>query len=90
MYAFFKGLGLNCILEDHTNKGRIDLSILLKEAIYIFEFKVRRVGNEAPLEQIKSKRYYEKYLSEGKPIYLVGVILDVQSKNITTIDWELI
>ncbi len=74
IYAFFKGIGLNCIIEDHTNIGRIDLTLQLREKLYVFEFKMAH-HNESALQQIKTKKYYEKYMNEGKEIYLVGMIL---------------
>jgi len=42
------------------------------------------------LGQIKEKRYYEKYMSEGKEIYLVGVCFDKSKKNISYFEWEKI
>ncbi|MCS7073509.1 MAG: PD-(D/E)XK nuclease domain-containing protein [Bacteroidia bacterium] len=42
--------------------------------------------NQNPLSQIKQKRYYEKYLSEQKPIYLVGITFDEIQRNI--VHWE--
>ncbi|MCS7073338.1 MAG: PD-(D/E)XK nuclease domain-containing protein [Bacteroidia bacterium] len=68
IYAFFKGLGLDCILEDHTIMGRIDLTLKLRDKIYLFEFKMKHHQEEA-LHQIKVKIYYEKYLSETKEIF---------------------
>lgn len=87
VYAFFKGIGLECIAEDYTNIGRIDLTLKIKEKIYIFEFKMVQ-HNEKPLEQIKRKKYYEKYLNQGKEIYLVGMILDPENKNLMAFEWE--
>ncbi|MCS7075030.1 MAG: ATP-binding protein, partial [Bacteroidia bacterium] len=86
IYSFFKGLGLNAIIEDHTNIGRIDLSLLLKESIYLFEFKLKH-HQENPLQQIKSKKYYEKYSLHSKPIYLIGIVFDPQQKNICQFEW---
>ena len=66
--------------------------------VIIFEFKVvegegigegKGRGNTA-LEQIKNKRYYDKYLGLGKGIYLVGMEFSKIERNITKFDWELI
>ncbi|MEY4504856.1 MAG: hypothetical protein RL154_1153, partial [Pseudomonadota bacterium] len=38
-YAYMKSLGVELIAEDVTNKGRIDLTLKLPNAIYIMEFK---------------------------------------------------
>jgi hypothetical protein len=40
LYAIFNGACLNVIAEDNTNKGKIDLNIILNDAVYILEFKV--------------------------------------------------
>ena len=44
-------------------------------------------SKEEPIEQIKKKRYYEKYLKEGKPIYLIGMKFDSNERNI--VDYEI-
>ncbi|MCS7074515.1 MAG: PD-(D/E)XK nuclease domain-containing protein, partial [Bacteroidia bacterium] len=85
IYTFFKSLGLTVIAEDVTSQGRIDLTVMLSNQIYLFEFKMKSL-NQNPLNQIKQKRYYEKYLSEQKPIYLVGVTFDEIQRNI--VHWE--
>ena len=85
-YAYVKALGFELIAEDTTNKGRIDLTIKLEDAIYIVEFKVD--GSDA-LKQIKEKKYYEKYMDENKDIYLVGIEFDTNERNISKIEWEM-
>ncbi len=84
-YAYMKGMGVDVVGEDVTNKGRIDLTVIFPEAIYIMEFKVD--GNDA-LKQLKDKRYYEKYTSHGKPIYLVGIEFDSKDRNVKKVEWE--
>ena len=84
-YAYMKGMGIEVIGEDVTNKGRIDLTIKLPHAIYITEFKTD--GTNA-LAQIKEKKYYEKYLDENLPLYLVGIEFDKNERNISNLEWE--
>jgi Predicted AAA-ATPase/PD-(D/E)XK nuclease superfamily len=55
-----------------TNVGRVDLVIVTKAYIYIFELKCN-VGPAVALDQIKEKKYYERYLLKGKHIVLVGL-----------------
>jgi len=86
-YAYLKALGIKLTAEDVTNKGRIDLTLKLPNAIYVTEFKID--GSDA-LAQIKSKKYHEKYLSENKPVYLVGINFDISERNISKIEWEQI
>jgi hypothetical protein len=85
-YAYLKAMGIDIVAEDITNKGRIDLTVLMPEAIYVCEFKVD--GSDA-LAQIQEKRYYEKYLDEKKDIYLVGIEFDTKERNISKFEYEL-
>ena len=70
-YLTFTLLGFKISTEVKTNLGRVD-AVVESNAIYIFEFKLNGTKEEA-LAQIKTKKYYEKYLNKGKDIYLVGV-----------------
>jgi len=86
VYTYLAALGFRIIAEDVTDRGRIDLTLLARDKIYIIEFKV---GTEKPaLEQIKAKRYWEKYLSGDKSIYLIGINFDDKERNITRFEWE--
>lgn len=84
-YSYLKALGIELVGEDVTNKGRIDLTLKLPNFIYIIEFKVD--GTNA-LSQIKEKNYHEKYLSDGREIYLVGVEFDTTARNISKVKYE--
>ena len=86
IYAYLASLGLEIIAEDVTNRGRIDLTIQINDNIYILEFKVDGSGNA--LAQIKEKKYQQKYLSEGKNIYLIGIDFSSGEKNISRFAWE--
>jgi len=69
-YLIFSLIGLKVEAEVKTNKGRIDAVIIDKD-VYIFEFKFNGDKDRA-LEQIKDKKYFEKYQGAGKNIYLIG------------------
>jgi hypothetical protein len=77
-HLIFTLLGFRIHTEVKTNRGRID-AVVESKSIYLFEFKLNGTKEEA-LSQIKEKKYYEKYISKGKPIYLVG--LEFQDKNV--------
>ncbi|MCP5513347.1 MAG: ATP-binding protein [Leptospiraceae bacterium] len=77
-YLIFTLIGLKIKAEVKTNKGRID-AVIEDQSIYLFEFKLNGTKEEA-LEQIKTKKYYEKYLNQGKSIYLIGA--EFRDKNI--------
>ncbi|MBK8805215.1 MAG: ATP-binding protein [Bacteroidales bacterium] len=88
VFAFLSSIGLDIVLEDHTNKGRIDMTIKTPDTIFILEFKVD-VPEETAIQQIKTKKYYEKYLFENKTIYLLGMHFSSTEKNIVGFDWEI-
>ena len=85
IYVYLQSLGLEIIGEDVTNKGRIDLTLFIKDNIYIIEFKM---GEKDALQQIKTKNYHQKYLSLNKNIYLIGINFDENEKNISNFEWE--
>lgn len=86
-YAFFAAQGFTIIPEDFTNKGRMDVSIKTDESVFIFEFKMKTQNGNA-LQQIKNRKYYEKYQSENKHIYLIGIEFDEEERNISMFKWE--
>jgi hypothetical protein len=86
-YSYIKSLGIEVIGEDVTNRGRIDMTIKMVNAIYVIEFKVE--GSNA-LGQIKAKNYHQKYLSDNLPIYLIGIEFDKSERNIVKLEWESI
>jgi hypothetical protein len=86
IYAYFAGVGFDDIkAEDATNRGRIDLTVFIDDKVYIFEFKVNQSG---ALEQIKSKKYHEKYMADFNEIYLVGVEFNSNERNLVDYVWE--
>ncbi|MFH1097399.1 MAG: PD-(D/E)XK nuclease domain-containing protein, partial [Candidatus Desantisbacteria bacterium] len=89
-YAVFASLGYSLRVEDSTNHGRIDMAVITDKAVIIFEFKVVDGKNEqnTALEQIKNKRYYEKYLNSDRGIYLAGIEFSKAERNIVRFDWE--
>ena len=86
VYAYLCALGYEVIPEDNTNRGRIDLTLKLPDKVVIIEFKVD--SNEDPIEQIENKRYYEKYISINKTIYLLGIKFDSKERNI--LEWNMV
>ena len=89
------------IPEDTTNLGQIDLTVHLADKILIIEFKMLSGASQdntqavsatravTALQQIKDKKYHQKYLDQNKPIYLIGMIFDEKSRNICEYEWEL-
>ncbi|UZA04797.1 ATP-binding protein (plasmid) [Moraxella bovis] len=84
-YALFASLGLDVIAEDSTNKGNIDLTVLVDNHIYIFEFKVlsNKVDATTALTQIQNKGYVQKYQTAETIIHSIGVAFDKDSFELT-------
>lgn len=88
IYSYLASTGFHIRAEDSTSTGRIDLTITTNNAIWIFEFKVQRPDKEVqdPLLEIQQKGYAEKYVVNGLPIYLIGIVFDPDTRNIAR--WE--
>jgi hypothetical protein len=57
------------------------------DKIFIFEFKAGASAEKA-LTQIKEKGYHERFIKEGKPIYLFGVCFNPPERKVKEIKWE--
>ena len=84
IYSVFRLLGAEIHNEVHINYGRIDAVIVNRDHIYIFEFKIGQPAKVATA-QIKEKGYATPYLSEGKPITLIGINFSKKKRNI--VEW---
>ena len=87
IYAYLASLGLPFVAEDVSSKGRVDMSIILPQAVYVIEFKVDNAPGAA-LEQIQEKGYHRKYLADNRTVYIIGIGFDSNKKNITEFEWE--
>lgn len=88
-YSYFASLGLNIILEDTSNLGRIDMTLQFNQQVYIFEFKVVELTPEGKaLQQIKDRGYADKYRALNQPLYLIGVEFSKTDRNIVGFEWE--
>ena len=88
-YCYFTALGLDVRVEDATNYGRLDMAVLFDGRCFLFEFKVVELEPEGrALEQLKAKRYHEKYLDRCREVYLIGVEFSKKERNIVDFAWE--
>ena len=86
-YTFLAALGFSLIPEDKMNKGQMDLSLMTDSSVFIFEFKMKSNPQNA-LKQIKERKYHEKYLNQGKEIFLIGIEFDEDARNISMFECE--
>ena len=88
-YAYFAALGVDVLVEDATSHGRLDMVVLFDDRCYIFEFKVVEFEPQGKaLEQLKAKRYHEKYATRCRKLYLIGVEFSRRQRNIIDFSWE--
>ena len=88
-YSYFAALGLDIRLEDPTNLGRIDMTVLFNGQVLVFEFKVVELNPAGQaLQQIKDMHYADKYKARGEPIHLIGVAFSKASRNIVEFEVE--
>ena len=88
-YSYFAALGLDVIVEDCTNHGRLDMTLKFNDQVYLFEFKVVELVPEGrALQQIKDKRYADKYRGLDQPIHLIGVEFSKEDRNLVGFEVE--
>ena len=88
VYLIFALMGQFVQTEVYCATGRADCVITTADSVYIFEFKLSGNGSaEDALNQIKEKRYAEKYLVDGKKIVLIGSSFDEVTRTIR--DWKV-
>ncbi len=88
-YSYFAALGLDVAVEDSSSHGRLDMAVLFKENVYLFEFKVVEMASGgAAMAQLKERRYADKYRGLGQPIYLVAVEFSKDARNLTVFEVE--
>ncbi|WP_299239213.1 ATP-binding protein [Sulfurihydrogenibium sp.] len=91
VYALFSGAGFETVAEDTTNKGKVDLTVIYNNKVYIIEFKVVEDQPEkTALKQIEEKRYYEKYLGKYEEVYLIGIEFSKKDRNIVDFQWKAV
>lgn len=95
MYSFICALGIDTVVEDSHNKGRVDMALRFKlpdgqPQVYIFEFKV--LDSDQPdgsaMKQIKDKDYAAKYRDGKNRIFLIGMEFSKVTRNIIGFEWE--
>ena len=82
-YSHFAAAGLDVRVEDSTSRGRLDMTVLFNDEVYLFELKT--VGKEptgAAMAQLREKGYADKYRHLGEPIHLIGVEFSREERNL--------
>jgi hypothetical protein len=82
LYSIFVLIGVTVDPEVTTSLGRADLVVSFPKLIFVIELKYNGSAKLA-LEQIRDKKYYEKYENLSKQITLVGINFDYETKTVS-------
>lgn len=89
MYIIFTLLtNFRILVEQHTFKGRTDITMETADNIYIMELKFGKSAQEA-LDQIKSKQYAKAFGMKDKEIVKVGLNFEISKDKEIIFDWAL-
>ena len=73
------------IVESHTAKGRIDITMETADTIYVMELKFNKSAEEA-LAQIEAKHYADAFKMSGKKVVKIGLNFSVKDE-VNSLDW---
>ena len=86
-YSYFAALGYDITVEESSSHGRLDMAVRAAGHTYLFEFKVAEMAaSGSALDQLRERRYADKYRARGQPIHLVGVEFSRATRNITAFE----
>ena len=88
MYIMFALLtNFRILVEQHTAKGRTDITMETHDTIYIMELKFNKTAEEA-LQQINDKQYADAFALQNKPVVKVGINYTIKEK-VSTLEWVI-
>ena len=76
------------IVEQHTAKGRIDITMETADTIYVMELKFNKSAEEA-LSQIEAKHYADAFKMSGKKVVKVGLNISVK-EEVNCLEWKIV
>ena len=83
----FWAQGLEVVTEDTQSAGRADIVVKYRKAIYVFELKRDGTAAEA-LGQIREKGYATPYLTDGRPVWAIGLAFDSATRQLVDVAVE--
>ena len=90
LYTLLASQGIEVVSEDRQSNGRADIVAKHKKGIYVFELKVDEPVDKA-FAQIREKKYAEPYLADGRPVWLIGLSFDSQTRRLAdcaAVEWK--
>jgi len=83
-WLIFELMGQYCKTEIKSVKGRADAVVIIRDSVFVFEFKMGKNGTaEDALKQINDKGYLIPYSADGKNLYKIGVEFSEEERGIS-------
>ena len=87
MYIIFALLtNFRILVEQHTSRGRTDITMETKDTIYVIELKFNKSVQEA-LDQINNKHYADAFALRGKTVEKIGMNFMIDEDKTIVLDW---
>ena len=87
MYIIFALLtNFRILVEQHTFRGRTDITMETKDTIYVIELKFNKSAQEA-LDQINNKHYADAFALRGKNVEKIGMNFMIDEDKTIVLDW---
>ena len=83
-YVVFSIFNYRTFTQVKVARGRTDVVVFMRDAVYVMELKMRGSAQEA-LAQINSKDYAIPYQADGKPVVKIGIAFSKETKTVS--DW---
>ena len=88
LYIMFALLtNYDILVEQHTAKGRIDITTETADTIYVMELKFNKSAEEA-LAQIEAKHYADAFKMSGKKMVKIGLNFSVKDE-VNGLEWKI-
>ena len=88
LYIMFALLtNYDILVEQHTAKGRIDITVETADTIYVMELKFNKSAEEA-LAQIEAKHYADAFKMSGKKMVKIGLNFSVKDE-VNSLEWKI-
>ena len=89
LYIMFALLtNYDILVEQHTAKGRIDITMETADTIYVMELKFNKSAEEA-LAQIEAKHYADAFKMSGKKVVKIGLNFSVKDE-VNCLEWKIV
>ncbi len=87
IYLSLTLIGYTAKTELLSSRGRLDLALIFPDKVYVIEFKCNLPAQNA-IEQIKDKKYAERWKNKGIRTILCGINFDTEKKEVREIIFE--